>query len=47
MRRFQSDAGLIPVQKIKSLQDDEVETVLRHEGKKFTASPVAWEDQIL
>ncbi|KAE9987764.1 hypothetical protein EG328_001578 [Venturia inaequalis] len=32
---------------MKSLKDDAVETVLRHEGKKFTPSPVAWEDQIL
>lgn len=47
MRRFQSDAGSIPVHNIKSLKDDEVETVLRHDGKKFMASPIAWEDQIL
>jgi hypothetical protein len=47
MRRYQSDAGLIGTQNIKSLQDEEVETVFRHEGKKFTASPIAWEDQVL
>lgn len=41
IRRFQSDAGLLAVEKIKSLQDEEVETVLRYHGKKFTASPIA------
>ncbi|TLD32213.1 hypothetical protein E2P81_ATG05189 [Venturia nashicola] len=47
MKRFQSEEGLIPVQNIKSLTDEEVELVLLHEAKNFTASPIAWEDQIL
>ncbi|QDS72458.1 hypothetical protein FKW77_009617 [Venturia effusa] len=42
-----SDEDSLPVHDIKSLQDEVVNTVLLHEGKKFTASPIAWEDQIL